>query len=111
MSILKLLHKSLREHTKTTTCGKNEQLFSLFISAYRELCKMQHVLITLIEEWRKNLDNNEFIRAVLMDLLKVFHCIPHDLIIAKLAAYRYYKSMMCYIYSYLKSRMCQCKQY
>ena len=39
-----------------------------------------------------------------MDLSKAFDCIPHDLVIAKLAAYGFDKSMICYIYSYLKSR-------
>ena len=29
---------------------------------------------------------------------------PHDLVIAKLAAYGFDKNMICYIYSYLKSR-------
>ena len=79
-------------------------LFSPFISAYRESCNTQHVLIRLTEEWRINLDNNYFIRAVLMDLSKAFDCIPHDLVIAKLVAYGFDKKMICYIYSYLKSR-------
>ena len=52
----------------------------------------------------KNLDNNYFIGAVLMDLSKAFDCIPHDLLIAKLAAHGFDKKMVCYIYSYLKSR-------
>ena len=42
-----------------------------------------------------------------MDLLKAFDCIPHDLAIAKLPVYGFDKNMICYIYSYLKSR----KQY
>ena len=83
---------------------KMNNLFSPFISAYRESYNTQHVLIRLIEEWRKILDNNYFIGAVLMDLSKAFDCIPHDLIIAKLAAYGFDKNMICYIYSYLKSR-------
>ena len=79
-------------------------LFSPFISAYRKSYNTRHVLTKLIEEWRKNLDNNYFIGAVLMDLSKAFDCIVHDLVIAKLAAYGLIKNMICYIYSYLKSR-------
>ena len=47
--------------------------------------------IRLIEEWRKNVDNNYFIGAVLMNLSKAFDCIPHDLVIVKLAAYKFDK--------------------
>ena len=39
-----------------------------------------------------------------MDLSKAFDCISHDLVIAKLAAYGFDKSIICYIYSYLKNR-------
>ena len=40
-----------------------------------------------------------------MELSKAFDCIPHDLVIAKLAAYGFdKKKMICYIYSYLKNR-------
>ena len=60
--------------------------------------------IRLIEEWRKNVDNNYFIGAVLMNLSKAFDCIPHDLVIVKLAAYKFDKNMICCIYSYLNSR-------
>ena len=59
---------------------------------------------TVIEEWRKNLGINYFIVTVLMDLSKVSDCILHDLVIAKLAAYGFDKKMICYIYSYLKSK-------
>ena len=44
------------------------------------------------------------IGVVLMDLPKAFDCIPHDLAVAKLGAYGFNKKMICYIYSYLKSR-------
>ena len=74
---------------------KMNHLFSPFISAYRESYNTQPVLITFIEEWRKNLYNNYFIGAVLMDISK--DCISHNLVIAKLAAYGFDKNMICYI--------------
>ena len=53
-----------------------------FMSAYRKWYNTNYVLIRLIENWRKALDNNLFTGAALMDLWKTFDCIPHDLLIA-----------------------------
>ena len=50
----------------------------LFISAYRKSYSSNHVLIRLIENWKQSLDNQNFVRAVLMDLSKAFDCILHD---------------------------------
>ena len=65
------------------------------------------MLIRLVEEWKKHLDNNEVVGGVLIDLSKAFDCIPHDLLIAKLSAYGFDKTALKYIYSYLKKRQ-QC---
>ena len=131
ISVLNCLLKVYENILKTQLVEKMNNLFSPFISVYRESYNThayresynthvyrgsynthayrgsyntQHVLIRLIEERRKSLDNNYFIGAVLMDLSKAFDCIPHDLVIVKLAAYGFDKKMICYIYSYLKSR-------
>ena len=58
------------------------------------------------EEWRKILDNSYFIGAALMDLSKAFDCIPHDLVIFKLAAYGCDKSLICHIFLYLGRKQC-----
>ena len=58
------------------------------------------------EEWRKILGNSYFIGAVLMDLSKAFDCIPHDLVIFKLAAYGWDKSMISHIFLYLSRKQC-----
>ena len=99
ISLLNCFSKVYGNILKIPFVEKMNNLFS-----YRESYNTQHLLIRLIEEWRKHLDNNYHIGAVLMDLSKAFDCIPHDLAIAKLAAYGFDKNMICYIYSHLKSR-------
>ena len=99
ISILNCFSTVYENILKTQLVEKMNKLFSPFISAYRESYNTQHVLIRLIEELRKNLDNHIFVRAVLMDLSKAFHCIPDDLVTTKLAAYGSDKNMISYIYS------------
>ena len=69
------------------------KLFSLLSLRVENRTIRSMFFIRLIEEWRKNLDNNYFIGAVLMNLSKAFDCIPHDLVIAKLAAYGFDKNI------------------
>ena len=63
-----------------------DNFFSPYLSTCRASYSTQHVLLRLIEEWKTNLDNNFAVGAVLMDF-KTFDCMPHDLLIIKLAAY------------------------
>ena len=77
---------------------------SPYVSGYRKEYNSQHVLIRLLEEWRQHLDNNKVVGGVFMDLSKAFHCVPHNLLIAKLAAYSVDENLLMYIYSYLSNR-------
>ena len=86
-----------------------EDKFSVYISAYRKGHSTQHVLVRMIEEWKKSIDNDKLVGAVLMDLSKAFDCIPHDLLIAKLSAHGFDRNSLKLIYSYLKGRR-QCVQ-
>ena len=71
------------------------------MSDYMSQYSTQHVLVRLIEEWRKNLDDDYIVGAVLMNLSKTFDCIPHDLLIAKLDSYGLDINLLKYINSYL----------
>jgi len=81
-----------------------ELIFSVFISAYRKFYSTNHVLIKLMEDWKKHLDDGKFVGAILMDLSKAFDCVPHDLLIAKLHAHGFDLNSLIFFYSYLKSR-------
>ena len=58
----------------------------------------------MIETWKKALDEHKVAGAVLTDLSKAFDCIPHDLLIAKLQAYKFEKSALRFIRDYLTNR-------
>ena len=81
-----------------------EKILSNFISAYRKTYSSNHVLLRLIENWKKFLDNKKFVGTVLIDLSKSFDCIPHDLLVAKLHAYGLTEEAVTFIYFYLKRR-------
>jgi hypothetical protein len=40
-----------------------------------------------VEDWREALVKNYYIASVLMDLSKAFDCLPHAILLDKLAAY------------------------
>ena len=86
INVLNCFSKVYENILKMQLVEKMNKLFSTFISAYGESYNAHHVLIRLIEEWKKSLDNNYFTGAVLMYPLKAFNCIPHDLAFANLAA-------------------------
>ena len=71
------------------------------MSTDRKNYNTHKVLIRLLEEWRGKLDKNFIVGAVLIDLSNAFDCSPHDLIIAKLAAYGIERETLRLIYSYL----------
>ena len=104
VSILNAFSKIYEKVIKNQLASYLDKYFSPFISAYRKSYSTQQVLIRLLEEWREKLDKNFIVGAVLMDLSKAFDCIPHDLIIAKLAAFGFKRETLRLIYSYLKGR-------
>ena len=80
-------------------------MVSDFVTAYKNSFGSNHVLIRLIEDWKKSVDNNNnIVGVVIIDLSKAFDCIPHDLLIAKTRAYRFSIDFLVFMYSYLKRR-------
>ena len=58
----------------------------------------------MTEKWRKCLDKGVISGAILTDLSKVFDCIFHDLLIAKLTAYGFDYQSLRIMQSFLSNR-------
>ena len=73
------------------------------IAAYRQRYSCQDVLMRLVEDWKRALENRKHVGAVLMDP-EVFDCLPHQLLIAKLRAYGACDASCALLWSYLSNR-------
>ena len=74
------------------------------LSAYRHGYSCQSNLIHMIEEWKRALDEGNFVGCLGMDLSKAFDCLPHSLLISKLYAYGLSRNACKYVASYLLDR-------
>ena len=79
-------------------------LLSKYQCGFRRGYNAQHCLITLIEKWKKSVDNGGAFCALLTDLSKTFDYLPHELLIDKLDAYGFDKSSLKLIHSYFSNR-------
>ena len=69
-----------------------------------QLLRRPIVLLRLIENWKKSLDNKNFVGTVLMDPSKAFDYILHDVLVAKLETYGLSEDVVTFVYSFLKRR-------
>ena len=77
---------------------------SKFQCGFRYGFSTQHCLLLMIEKIRKTRYEKGAFAAALTDLLKVFGCIPHQLLIAKLSAFGFDMKSIAFIFAYLKNR-------
>ena len=74
---------------------------SPYLCGYRKGFNTLHALLTLVENWRKSLDNKCFWGAILMNLSKDFDTLNHDLLVAKRHAYGFQHNALKLLHSYL----------
>ena len=79
-------------------------IFDNYLVAFRKGFGCQTTLLRLAEDWKKDLDKQQYVGAVLMNLSKAFDCLPHDLITAKLSAYGLSDDACDFLNSYLSNR-------
>ena len=81
-----------------------DSAFSKFQCGFQKGFNGQHCLLTMAEKWSKTLDEGGETGTVLTNLSKVFDCIDHNLLIAKLNAYGFEKRSLEFIHSYFTNR-------
>ena len=82
----------------------DRNIFSKYQCGFCKGFSTQHALLVMTEKMEIARDNKEFCTAILTDLSKAFDCICHDLLIAKLNAYRFDRNALKLIHGYLSDR-------
>ena len=104
VSILPALSKIFEKILADQMTEFFDNIFSPSLSAFRKGISCQSILLKMMEDWRKALDDRKCVGAVLMDLSKAFDCMPHNLLLAKLQAYGLSNEAITLMRSYLTGR-------
>ena len=81
-----------------------DKFLSPYLFGYRVGHSTEQCLIIMIEVWKKAFDGKDKAGGILTDLSKVFDCLNHNLLIAKLEAYGFDHRALRFVYDYLKNR-------
>ena len=81
-----------------------DPLLSKYQCGFRKGFSAQHCLLAMLEKWKNAVDKGKVFGALLTDLSKAFDCLPHELIVAKLNAYRFNLPALKLMHSYLSHR-------
>ena len=71
---------------------------------FRKGFSTQHCLLSMIEKWKSAIDNRTMFDVLLTDLSEAIDCLSHDLLIAKLTAYRFSIAALRLVQNYLSNR-------
>ena len=104
ISLLPIVSKIFEKMMQSQISAYMENFLSRFLCGYRKGYNAQHALLSMLEKWRKSVDDGGFGGGVLMDLSKAFDTLNHDLLIAKLHAYGFGKNSLSLVKSYFTDR-------
>ena len=104
VSILPLLSKPFERILFEQINSHAKDILSKYQGGFPKRFSSQHSLLLMLEKWKKVLDNGGSCGALLVDLLKAFDCIVHDLLLAKLSAYGFDYNSLKLINSFLSGR-------
>ena len=81
-----------------------DSLLSQYQCGFRRGFSAQNCLLATLEKWKSSVDKEKAFGVLLTDLSKAFDCLSHELIIAKLNAYKSSLSVPKLMQSYLSER-------
>ena len=103
VSVLPIVSKFFERIMKKQVTLFTEKRLSPYLCGYRKDFSTQQALTSLIERWKKILDQKGSRGAVLMDLSKAFDTLNHDLLLAKLHAYGFDRDSLKVLPNYLNN--------
>ena len=107
VSVLSAISKIIENSLEIQLVKYFDKIFNPFLAAFTSKFGCQSTLLRVIDNWKKAIDKNEYLAAILMDLSEAFDCPPHDLLLMKAKAYGLSQSALEMLKSYLTNRQ-QC---
>ena len=104
MSILPVISKIFEKLLCKQITVFIDPLLSKFQCGFRKGYGVQDCLLAMLEYWKSGVDEGKVFGALLTDLSKAFDCLSHELIIAKLNAYRFSLPALKLVQNYLSKR-------
>ena len=104
VSILPLISKVFEKIMNKQLSISFGEILSKFQCGFRKVFSTQHCLLSMLEKWKRAVDNSKVFGMLLTNLSKAFDCISHDLLVAKLNAYGLSLYALKLVHSYLQNR-------
>ena len=104
MSILPVILKMFENLLCKQITMSIDPHLSKFQCGLRKGYGAQDCLLAMLEHWKSAVDKGKFFGTLLTNLSKAFDCLSHELIIAKLNAYRFNLAALKLVQSYMLKR-------
>lgn len=106
ISILPIISKIIEKHITKHLFGylNKYKLLHRAQSGFRQRHSCNTALINLVDKWLNSIDKGDIVGAVFFDLKKAFDVVNHDILLRKLACYKFDNMTLNWISSYLTNR-------